>query len=78
MTVSPVAKAKPLITIIHSQSRLLVSRKHTVTVAIPNLSTENFDLWGIPQTPLLIVDVPHKYCTRSQSLRGSSPGTGQS
>jgi hypothetical protein len=78
MTASPVAKAKPLITIIHSQSRLLVSRKHTVTVTIPNLPTENFYFWGTPQTPLLIVDVPRKCCIRFQSPRSPSPGTGRS
>jgi hypothetical protein len=76
MTASPVAKAKPLITITHSQSRLLVSRKHSHNHN--NLPTENFDLWGIPQTPLSIVDVPRKCCTRLQSPRGPSCGTGQS
>lgn len=78
MTASPVAKAKPLIRIIHSQSRLLVSRKRSSHChKSPNLPTEKFDLWGIPQTPLLIVDVPPECCTRFQSPRGPSPGTGQ-
>jgi hypothetical protein len=30
----------------------------------PNLPTEKFDLWGLPQTPLFVIDVPRECCTR--------------